>query len=91
MQLVVIVSVLRDLFATPEESRTEPELAETTKPVANPVVQINCYGQEEQQLTLRSDGRVAVDATLPGMPGRLAEWPGLQHDHRLDPGRVTVT
>lgn len=83
----------RDLLNAPAEVVREPELEEVPEEESNLVVELSSSTRESTHVTVRLNGKPALDVRTPALPAQCSHAPVYSHEFRLPRGsaRVTVT
>ena len=80
-----------DFLNQAAEVVSEPEVAEASEEDSNLALDVNSVSSEPVRVTVRFDGKVALDIRTPATPEDCSHSPVYSHEFRL-PGRaVTVT
>lgn len=78
---------------SPAELVSEPEITEVSEHKANLVLDLSSSTSDAVQVTIRLNGKVALDVRTPAVPADCSHSPVYSHGFRLpgDSARVTVT
>jgi hypothetical protein len=74
----------------PAEVVTQPEVAEVSDSASNVGLDVTSTLVKRVRLTVRFDGKLALDIELPGTPSRCADQPIYKYAYQLPRGLTTV-
>lgn len=82
-----------DFLDRPAEVVSEPDIAEASAVESNLALDVSSVSSEPVRVTVRFDGKVALDIRLAATPAECADSPVYSHEFRLpgDAVQVTVT
>ena len=82
-----------DFLNQPAEVVSDPQVVEVSEDEANLVLDLSSSTRKPVQVTIRLNGRVALDVRTPAVPEECSHAPVYSHEFRLpsDTAQVTVT
>jgi hypothetical protein len=80
-----------DVLNRPADVVTQPEVAEVSENASNVVLQVTSTLAKRVRLTVRFDGKLALDIEMPGTPSECSDEPMYQYAYQLPRGQTTVT
>lgn len=82
-----------DFLSQPADVVTEPQVVEVSEDDANLVLDLSSSTRKALRVTVRVNGKVALDVRTPAVSVRCSDAPVYSHEYRLrgDTAHVTVT
>ncbi len=80
-----------DSLNQPAEVVSEPDIAEASEAESNLALDLNSASSEAVRVTIRFNGKVALDVRTPAVPEDCAHSPVYSHEFRLAGDQVKVT
>jgi hypothetical protein len=80
-----------DLLNRPADVVTQPEVAEVSESTSNVGLHVSSTLEKRVRLTVRFDGKLALDIAMPGTPSQCSHQPVYRYAYQLPRGQTTVT